>query len=171
VAAYLAGGNDRLAVYRDDSRPTFVAREFRAMVERMPSLSEYIPNLRRYLLEYPAARLPNSTSFLYWQETRFGLKPTIRISHLVTSQGPDETLVASKMLYASHYFWTALELRILVPDPARGIGFWFVTISRSRSDGLSGFTGRMIRGRVRRQALEGLLAGLRSTKQKVEQPK
>jgi hypothetical protein len=75
------------------------------------------------------------------------------------------------MLYASHYFWTALELRILVPDPARGIGFWFVTISRSRSDGLSGFTGRMIRGRVRRQALEGLLAGLRSTKQKVEQPK
>jgi hypothetical protein len=34
VTAYLAGGNDRLAVYRDDSWPTFVAREFRAMVDR-----------------------------------------------------------------------------------------------------------------------------------------
>jgi hypothetical protein len=70
----------------------------------MPSLSEYIPNLRRYLLEYPAAQLPNSSSFLYWQETRFGLKPTIRISHLVTTQGQEDTIVASKMLYASHYF-------------------------------------------------------------------
>lgn len=171
VTAYLAGGNDRLAVYRDDSRPTFVAREFRAMVDRMPSLSEYIPNVRRYLPEYPAAQLPNSTSCLYWQETRFGLKATIRISHLVTSQGSDDTDVASKMLYATHYFWTALELRILVPDPPRGRGFWFVTVSRSRSDGLGGFTGRLIRGRVRREALEGLLAALRSTKPKVEQAK
>jgi len=39
---------------------------------------------------------------------------------------PGRTVVASKMLYASHYFWTALELRVLLADPARGAGFWFV---------------------------------------------
>ena len=33
-------------------------------------------------------------------------------------------------------------------DSASGWGFWFVTVSRSRSDGLSGFVGRVIRGKV-----------------------
>jgi hypothetical protein len=71
VTGYLAGGNGRLAVYRDNSRPTFVAEEFRSMVDQMPSLTTYMPDLRRYLLDYPNAPLPDSTSFLYWQETEF----------------------------------------------------------------------------------------------------
>jgi hypothetical protein len=72
------------------------------------------------------------TSFLYWQDVQFGLKPTLRISHLSIREGPEDTVVASKMLYARHYFWTALELRTLVPDPSRGQGFWFFTTRRSR---------------------------------------
>ncbi len=80
----------------------------------------------------------------------------------------DGAIVASKMLYATHYFWTALELRVLVRDPARGQGFWFVTESRSRSDGLSGFTGRVIRGKVRGQAEKGIVAQLRVTKSRLE---
>jgi hypothetical protein len=118
VNGYREGGNARLAVYRDADRPTFVASEFRSMIERLPAL-EALPDLQRYLLEYPAASLAGSTDFLYWQETRFGLRPTLRINHLVIQERPDGTVVASKMLYASHYFWTALELRVLVPDPAR----------------------------------------------------
>lgn len=39
VTGYLEGGNERLAVYRDNSRPTFVANEFRSMVDRMPELT------------------------------------------------------------------------------------------------------------------------------------
>jgi len=127
-----------------------------------------MPDMRRYLLEYPAFTLPESTSFLYWQETEFGLKPTIRISHLTIREGRDDTVVASKMLYASHYFWTGLELRALVPDPSRGQGFWFMTLNRSRSDGLSGFTGLLVRRRVRSEVESGALAALRSTKQTLE---
>ena len=169
VIGYLEGGNDRLAVYRDNSRPTFVATEIRSMVDQMPELTTYMPDLRRYLLEYPKVILPGATSFLYWQETEFGLKPTIRINHLTIRESPDDTVVASKMLYASHYFWTALELRALVRDPARGPGFWFVTVSRSRSDGLSGFTGLIVRRRVQSEARDGALAALRLTKRAVEQ--
>ena len=168
VTGYLEEGNERLAVYRDNSRPTFVAGEFRSIVDEMPSLTADMPNLRRYLLGYPRVQLPDATSFLYWQETRFGLKPTIRISHLVIREGADDTVVASKMLYASHYFWTALELRVLVPDPARGPGFWFVTINRGRSDGLSGFIGLFIRRRVRSEVTEGALVALRLTKSILE---
>jgi hypothetical protein len=137
------------------------------MIERAPSLAR-MPELQRYLLEYPSALLPGSTDFLYWQIAQFGLKPTIRINHLVIHDRPGQTVVASKMLYASHYFWTALEQRVLQDDPARGSGFWFVTVSRSRSDGLSGFVGRLVRGRVRSEAQRGTEAVLRATKTKLE---
>jgi hypothetical protein len=168
VTRYLDGGNEQLAVYRDNSRPTFVAKEFRTMVDQMPVLTTFMPNMRRYLLEYPRVTIPDATSFLYWQETEFGLKPTIRISHLTVRENPDDTVVTSKMLYASHYFWTGLEVRVLMPDPSRGTGFWFVTVNRSRSDGLSGFTGMFVRRRVRSEVEDGALAGLRSTKQRLE---
>ena len=168
VQAYLQGGNQQLAVYRDASRPTFVAREFAEMLDRLPSIGEFLPEVRKYLLEFPRATLPNSESFLYWQEAKFGLKPTIRINHVVMAEERDGAIVASKMIYASHYFWTALELRALVRDPARGQGFWFITESRSRSDGLSGFVGRVIRGKVRGEAEKGTVAQLRVTKARLE---
>jgi hypothetical protein len=168
VNGYREGGNANLGVHRDKDRPTFVANEFRSMIERLPRLAAELPDLTRYLLEYPNATLANSTDFLYWQETQFGLRPTIRISHLVIQERPNQTVVASKMLYASHYFWTALELRVLLPDPARGPGFWLVTVNRSRSDGLSGFIGGVIRSRVRSGVEDGTRAALTATKARLE---
>ena len=168
VNGYLEGGDARLAVYRDSARSTFVAAEFKSMVDRMPWLNELLPDLKQYLLEFPKATLPNSQSFLYWQEAKFGLKPTIRINHVVISPLATHVAVASKMIYASHYFWTALELRVLIPDPARGPGFWFASVNRSRSDGLSGFVGRLVRGKVRGEAEKGMLAALSTTKARAE---
>jgi hypothetical protein len=168
VNGYRKGGNANLGVHRDKDRPTFVANEFRSLIERLPRLGAVLPDLTRFLLDYPNATLADSTDFLYWQETQFGLRPTIRISHLVIQQRPKSTVVASKMLYASHYFWTALELRVLLPDPARGPGFWFVTVNRSRSDGLSGFTGLVIRTRVRSEVEDGTRAALTATKTRLE---
>lgn len=168
VTSYLKGGNEELAVYRDADRPRFVAKEFEELVTQLPALGEFVPKIRQYLLDFPNAMLPDSESFIYWQDADFGLKPTIRINHLVMAHDPGGAIVASKMLYATHYFWTALELRVLVRDPPRGAGFWFVTESRSRSDGLSGFVGRVIRGKVRGEAEKGTLAQLRVTKTRLE---
>ncbi len=169
VDAYRQGGNSRLAVYRDAKQPTFVADEFRGLVEGTPELVLYLPDLRRYLLEFPTRATRPTTSFIYWQEVQFGLKPTIRISHVAIQESTEGTIVASKQLYSSHYFWTALELRVLVRDPSRGPGFWFVNINRSRSDGLTGFTGRVVRGKAREGAINGMRAALTSVKRKLEQ--
>ena len=168
VTSYLQGGNAELAVYRDSERPTFVAQEFASMIERLPAFGDALPQVKRYLLEFPNATLPASESFVYWQEATFGLKPTLRINHLVITRQPSGAMVASKMLYASHYFWTALELRALVLDPQRGAGFWFVTESRSRSDGLSGFVGHLLRGKVRGEAEKGTASVLQLTKTTME---
>jgi hypothetical protein len=168
VTAYRAGGNAQLAVYRDQHDPTFVAKEFELMVNRMPEFTVHLPALRKYLLEYPAFTLPDATSFFYWQTAVFGLKPTTRINHVVIAKSAEGIAIVTKQLYASHYFWTALELRGLVPDPARGPGFWFVNVNRSRSDGLSGFVGRLVRGKVRSGSEDGMKAVLKITKQRLE---
>lgn len=88
------------------------------MVDRMPSLTECLPDMRRYLLECPIRRFQILRMSL--QEVQFGLKPTIRINHLVIQERAKETVVVSKMLDANHYVWTALELRVLAGEPARG---------------------------------------------------
>jgi len=165
---YVEAGNDRLAVYRDSDRPTFVASEFKSMIDRLPELVEHLPELKAYLLGFPKVTIPNATSFLYWQEAKFGLKPTIRINHVVIDDRPGPTVIASKLIYASHYFWTALDLAVLVPDQSRGPGFWLVKVMRSRSDGLDGFTGSVIRGRVQNEGKKSIEATLKATKARVE---
>jgi hypothetical protein len=168
VVGYLEGGNERLAVYRDGSRATSLAEEFRAMTDQLPELTTDMPKVHRYLLDYPKATLPGATSILYWQETSFGLKPTIRISHLTIREGPEDTVVASKMLFATHYFRSALEMRSLIPDASRGNGFWLVTVNRSRSDGFDGAAGNVIRRRVKREVQDASMTALKATKQKFE---
>jgi hypothetical protein len=168
VHGYREGGNERLPIYRHSDHPVSVASEFRSMIERSPDLATGFPDLRRYLLEYPQARLPHSTSLLYWQEVQFGLRPTIRVNHLVIQERGDLTVVASKLLYASHYFRAALETRVLLVDPARGPGFWLLMVNRGRSGGLSGFIGGLIRGRVRNEAQDAVRAALTATKTKLE---
>jgi len=168
VNAYRAGGNSMLAVYRDAVHPTFAAKELRGLLDSMPELSQHQPDMRHYLLEYPKPPTRPTISFMYWQEATFGLKPLIRISHVAIQETPDATIVASKQLYSSHYFWSALELRALIPDPSRGPGFWFVNVNRSRLDGLGGFVGWLIRGRVREGARKGLQSVLTATKKTLE---
>ena len=56
VTGYRAGGNARLGVHRDKDRPTFVADEFRSMIERLPRLGAELPDLTRYLLHTPRRR-------------------------------------------------------------------------------------------------------------------
>jgi len=168
VGDYREGGNERLPVYRHSESPVSVASEFRSMVERSSHLATELPDLKRYLLGYPQATLPHSTDFLYWQEVQFGLRPTIRVNHLVIQERGDLTVIASKLLYASHYFRAALETRVLLADPARGQGFWLLTVNRGRSGGLSGFMGRLIRGRVRNEAQDAMREALTATKTKLE---
>ncbi|MCI0409729.1 MAG: hypothetical protein L0191_14405, partial [Acidobacteria bacterium] len=57
VQAYQRGGNEELAVYRDKERPTYIAEEFRSMVEKSDFLPVYLPELHQYLLDYPSGQL------------------------------------------------------------------------------------------------------------------
>jgi hypothetical protein len=65
VTGYLENGNSARAVYLDSAKPTVVGTEFESMIDRMPTITEYQPELRRYLLGFPKAGFRDSTDFLY----------------------------------------------------------------------------------------------------------
>ena len=117
------GGNAALGTYRDKHHPAAVGDTFQSLLSRSKALPVYLPDLDRYLLDYPKASSEKIQSEFYWEKVNFGLKPTLRILQAIVYRGTDPTgpayAVAVKQLYASHYFETALDLTVCVRDPQR----------------------------------------------------
>jgi len=175
VQAYRRGGNEALGEYRDKQRPARVADQFQTMVGRASTLPDVLPELRRYLLEYPNAELAGADSFFYWEKVSFGMKPTIRVNHAVIyrgrSQGRDFGVVAIKQLYATHYFHTALDMSVCVDDGATVAphGFYLLTLKGSEQEGLTGAKGSILRKVVVDKTRSSLESALASIKRSVEQ--
>jgi len=175
LRAYQQGGHRALGEYRDKEHPARIGEQFETMISRASVLPDVIPELRRYLLEYPNASLANAESFFYWEKVAFGLKPTIRVNHAVIyrgrAEGHDFGVVAIKQLYATHYFHTALDLSVCVDDAAGGnaAGFYLLTIKGSQQEGLTGVKGSMLRKVVVDRTRHSLESALASIKRMVEQ--
>lgn len=150
ATAYQKGGDASLAVYRNKSKPRYVAKEFAALLEKSPYLLQYRPKLNAYLLDYPKGTLAGASDFLYWDIINFGPKPTFRLIH-VTIDPPEEgtnvaTIISSKQLYYSHYFNTGLELYTLIPDSEQPDKvFYVVALNRYRTDLGGGLSGKVMR--------------------------
>lgn len=175
VQAYQQGGNPALGEYRDKEHPARVAHQFETMIGRASMLPDVLPELRRYLLEYPKAELADADSFFYWEKVSFGLKPTIRVNHAVIyrgrAQGRDFGVVAIKQLYATHYFHTALDMSVCVDDGATVAphGFYLLTLKGSEQEGLTGVKGSILRKAVVDKTRSSLESALASIKRSVEQ--
>ena len=176
LGRYRQGGQRALGEYRDKDHPARVSEAFETMMKRASVLPDVIPELRRYLLEYPHAPLLNADSFFFWEKVDFGLKPTIRVNHAViargrTTRGSEYGSVAIKQLYATHYFHTALDVSVCVDDGAAGRapGFYLLTIKGSQQEGLTGLKGSILRKVVVDKTRESLERALASIKRTVEQ--
>ena len=173
VAQYREGGNRALAVYRDTPHPIDIAKEFEDMVGRATRLTTTLPEVAAYLVQYPEARPPAVDDFFYWSLAEFGLKPVVRLNHVVIHpSGRSSGLlyaITTKQLYASHYFHTALEVRALIDDPERpGQSHYLVVLNLARSDGLTGMFGGIVKGKARTGARNGLSAALAGMKRLTE---
>ena len=177
VLAYQAEGNAALGTYFDHDRPLPVADQFRALPASRDALPEQVPILFAYLEHYPRDRLEGAEDFFYWTVVDFGLKPTIRVSHVTIYPlvAPSPTgvayVIAIKQLYASHYFHSTLELRFLDGTDASGRpGAALVSIARSRSDGITGLRGSLLRPVVRRRSRDALRGYLEHVRRQRECP-
>jgi hypothetical protein len=100
-----------------------------------------VPELHEYLQGFPNAKLRHAKSGIFWMKERFGKRvdrPVVSINHTVFYRRPGvppEVLVASKQLYATHYFEAAFGLTGVANNP-EGLqpGLYLIHIRRVRLD-------------------------------------
>lgn len=167
--AYLRGGDAALGAYADHRLPVFRADETRAVLAQSPYLVEYLPDFHAYLAEYPNRALDDAEDFLYWSKEDTGVKPVISITHVSIHQpaGRPLTLIASKQIYASHYFTASLGLTALVDAPDGGV--YLMYLNRSRTDAFKGIFAGLARIAVQRRVRDGMGETLRAVKRRLEQ--
>ena len=182
LLAYQRDGNQALGAYNDKRNPTLVPQQFAYMLSYSKALPERLPDFYEYLLAYPNARPADVEDTYYWAKVKFGLKPTLRIVHVVTLRGgPNDDLayaIAEKQLYSSHYFETALDLSFCVrSSDAANPGFYLIMLMGSEQAGLTGLKGSIVRkaavGRSvsnLRNALAGIRNALENGEQRSDQP-
>ena len=156
---YLAAGNQALACYADESPPVCLARELAELLGEYSLLREYAPVLYERLSGDGQAQKDGPESFLYWSEEKFGpLKPvwtvTQVIIYLEEREGVRWSFVASKQIYANHYFRASLGLTVLVD--AGQDNLLMIYLNRSRVDGLGGWLGAVKRAIVRHKLRSGM---------------
>jgi hypothetical protein len=173
VAAYLKGGTAEMATYADNAVPLDSPAEFRKVLGASPYLVQYAPELQRYLEEYPKGRLAGAEDLFYWTKDKFGPKPTIAVHHVTIWRDPADAAraaVASKQIYASHYFQAGLDLTALVDAPAPGGGFYLVDLYRARVDPPTGMLSGVLLGKIRGGIEQGVGEGLKTAKARAEMP-
>ena len=172
LLAYQRDGNRVFGVYNDKHKPVDVAQQFAYMISYYKELPEHLPEFYRYLLSYPNERPANVEDTFYWARVKFGLKPTLRIVHVVTMKGKpgDEVAyaIAEKQLYSSHYFETALDLSLCIPanEDSTNPGFYLIMAMGSEQAGLTGLKGSIVREAAVGRSVSGLrnaLTAIRNT--------
>lgn len=138
-------------VYNDKKQQVGVADQFKYILSYAKAMPQNVPELYNYLLNYPQTGASNISSMFYWDNVKFGLKPTLRIVQVVTVKGtsPQQPAyaIAEKQLYSSHYFETALDLTYCISgsDNPKQLGFYLVQVMGSEQAGLTGFEGSIVR--------------------------
>ncbi len=173
---YRRTGDRALTVYNDAANPFPVAAGLKQLIGDATLLKGRDPGLIRYLQEYPDCKPPDTEDFFYWQEAAFGLKPVVRASHVIIQKLPQpggaHYIIASKMLFASHYFRAAIEFKYLYPvtTPTGQPAFYFITYQRSFVDGMTGFMGSILRRIVPGRSQASMIENLQLAKQRLEVP-
>jgi hypothetical protein len=171
---YQREGNDVLGIYNDKRNPTKVPEQFKYMLSYSKALPKYLPDFYNYLLSYPAAKPANVENSFYWAKVKFGLKPTLRVVHVLTLHGDAAVepvyAVVEKQLYSSHYFQTALDLTFCVRDTTdpQATGFYLIKTLGSEQTGLTGFKGSIVRKVATDRSASSLQKSLSAIKEALE---
>ena len=174
LLAYQREGNRTLGVYVDKPTPTDVSKQFAYMVGYSKALPTYLPDFYHYLLDYPQGKPANVENSFYWARVKFGLKPTLRVVHVLTMRGnandPIAYAIAEKQLYSSHYFETALDLTFCVHDTTdqKQPGFYLIMVMGSEQAGLTGAKGAIVRKTAVGRSVSNLQSGLTTIKKTLE---
>jgi hypothetical protein len=162
VQDYLARGDSALIEYNDKPKGVRLAEEQRSLMAASGYVNDVHTDLPQYLKGFPRPGLRLVENAIVWSKIKFGLKPVIAINHIMIykrEQGPGlQVLIASKQIYANHYFNSSLALTAFVNIPGASPESYLVYENRSRADGLEGAFSKFKRRIVEKKAVNGLKA-------------
>lgn len=133
------------------------APEFSTLLQHSSYVQAHMPSLVIYLERYPAVRLPDAESFLYWSKAMYAWKPMITMTHvtIVRSHGTNgvpEVLVVSREILSTRYTSASLALTALVHAPDRPRGYYLVHVNRTWVDGVHALWRPLVEHHVKKQA-------------------
>lgn len=174
AAGYVANGNKALAEYQNKELPLSVAKELQVLFDESRYFRSSAPEFFGYLEEFPATPLEGAEDLLYWDKEAFGLRPVLSITHMTLYASPPSralpagpsAFVATKQIYATHYFDAALGLTLAFDD--HDSGFYMLCINRARTRSLTSFIRGVVRMAVQRKSRDAMEKILGSTKLTLE---
>lgn len=156
AAAYLQGGDAASMTYADERPGVNVGRAFRAFGDAGIAAWHPFPALHRHLHEFPARGPEATDDIVYWSKEKVARRTVASITHLAiarTDTSPADYAVASKQIYATHYYEASLGLTVVVGRSDVAAATYVVYVNRSRIDVLGGLLGgvsrRIISSRAR----------------------
>lgn len=176
VRDYVAGGNKAMIVYDDKAHAVQSATQFAELLDRSSYLLEYAPEFQTYLRDFPDATLQGVETFQYWSRENYGhdLKPVVAITdvamYLRAGGKNPPVLIASKQIYASHYYEASLGLTMLFErtEADSSPSFYLVYVNRSRIDLLRKWYSALARGRLSDNVRSSMRKNLVELRNKVE---
>jgi hypothetical protein len=167
VRDYLAHGDAALIEYNDKPKEIQVAEEQRGLISASGYVNNVLPAFTQSLKGASNSELRTVENAIVWSKIKFGLKPVLTINHILVYKREKETgpqvLVASKQIYANHYFNSSLALTAFVSVPGAKPSSYLFYENRSRADGLEGMFGKIKRGIIEDKAVDSLQTILTSS--------
>jgi hypothetical protein len=164
VRDYEARGDVALIEYSDKEKTVRLAHEQLAL----KAASTYTNAILTNSFQPGRSTLTNIDTAIVWSKIKFGLKPVISINHIAIYEKRDgvgpQVLIASKQIYANHYFNSSFALTAFVNIPGASPGSYLLYENRSRVDGFGGPFGSLKRGIVADKAKNALSAILDQSK-------
>jgi hypothetical protein len=160
VRDYLSRGDAALIEYSDKQKEVRLAEEHRSLLAAPGYLNDILPRFPQYLNGLAKPELPLVENAIVWSKIKFGLKPVIALNHILIQRREQEAgpqiLIASKQIYANHYFDSSLALTAFLNIPGASPGSYLLYENRSRADGFGGPFSQLKRSIVENKALESV---------------
>jgi hypothetical protein len=133
------------------------APEFATLLQHSPFVQGIMSQLGAYLERYPAVRLADAESFLYWSKETYGWKPMIGVTQMTIvrgsgERGAPEVVIAARDVFAVRYTSGSFAFTMLFRDPDDASQRYLVYVNRTWVDGVRALWRPFVEHRIKGQA-------------------
>jgi hypothetical protein len=149
VTLYREFGGAASMEYADTPESVNLQREFISLVKAGGAIWRHFAGVRQHLIGYPAVHTKTTIDVMYWSKERVR-QPVVTVTHLAISRtagtSPADYAIASKQIYATHYFDASLGMTFLLRDRSASSPATYVAyLNLSRVDVFRGVLGGIAR--------------------------